>query len=189
MIRDYRETDRPAVDQVVREAWSELASVMPGWDELASRFGTLTSNADRSEVLVAELDGEILGTTAYVGPHQAKPEFFAPEWPMVRFMSVLPKARGQGVGRALLDECIRRAKRDDTGLIALHTTPVMEAAEHLYRHAGFQVVRHLPNMYGVPFVLMTRVLQARANERPAAWTGAAAPVHDAGPGELLTRPP
>jgi GNAT superfamily N-acetyltransferase len=158
-VRNYLQTDQPAVDQVVRDAWIELAATMPGWDELAPRLGALTANADRSEILVAELDGEIVGAAGYVAPHQPKPDFFPPEWPMVRFMSVVPKARGHGVGRALLDECINRAERDNTTLIALHTTPVMEAAQHLYRRAGFEVVRHLPNMFGVPFVLMTRVLQ------------------------------
>lgn len=157
-LRSYLQADQIAVDQVVRDAWIELASAMPGWEELAPRLGALTANADRSEIVVAELDGEIVGAVGYVGPHQPKPGFFAPEWPMVRFMSVVPRARGHGVARALLDECIARAERDNSALIALHTTPVMEAAQHLYRRAGFQVVRHLPNMFGVPFVLMTRVL-------------------------------
>lgn len=62
------------------------------------------------------------------------------------------------MGQALLDECINRAKRDNATLIALHTTPVMEAAQHLYRRAGFEVVRNLPEMFGVPYVLMTRLL-------------------------------
>jgi GNAT superfamily N-acetyltransferase len=157
-IRNYSPADKPVVDQVVRDAWIELACGMPGWDELAPRLGALTANADRSEVLVAELDGEIVGTAGYVGPHQPKPDFFAPEWPMIRFMSVVPNARGHGVGRALLNECFARARRDKTTLIALHTTPVMEAAQHLYRRAGFEVVRHLPDMFGVPYVLMTRAL-------------------------------
>jgi ribosomal protein S18 acetylase RimI-like enzyme len=74
---------------------------------------------------------------------------------MVQLMSVVPKARGHGVGQALLDECINRAKRDSTTLIALHTTPIMEAAQYLYQRAGFAVVRNLPDMFGVPYVLMT----------------------------------
>lgn len=158
-LRNYHQTDKLAVDQVVQDAWSELASAMPGWDELAPQLGALTASADCSEILVAELHGEIVGTVGYVGAHQPKPGFFAPEWPMVRFLSVVPKARGHGVARALLDECINRAERDNMDLIALHTTPVMEAAQHLYRRAGFEVIRHLPSMFGVPFVLMTRVLQ------------------------------
>lgn len=157
-IRQYIHTDKLAVDQAVRHAWSELAPLMPGWSELAPRLGALTDNASYTEIAVAELDGEIVGAVGYVGPHHPKPDFFAPEWPMVRFMSVVPKARGHGVGQALLDECIRRAERDNTGLIALHTTPVMEAAQYLYRRAGFEVIRHLPDMYGVPYVLMTRKL-------------------------------
>jgi ribosomal protein S18 acetylase RimI-like enzyme len=119
----------------------------------------LTENAGYTEIVVAELDGEIVGAVGYVGPHRPKPDFFDPEWPMVRFMSVVPKARGQGVGQALLHECIRRAERDSTRLIALHTTPVMEAAQSMYRRAGFEVVRHLPDMYGVPYVLMTKELR------------------------------
>jgi len=51
-----------------------------------------------------------------------------------------------------------RARRDQCPLIALHTTPVMEAAQHLYRKEGFEVMRELPNMFGVPYVLMVRPL-------------------------------
>ena len=157
-FRKYARNDRPAVDQVVHDAWIELAPLTPGWDQLAPRLGALTENASHTEIVVAELNGEIVGAVGYVGPHQPKPDFFDPEWPMVRFLSVAPAARGHGVGQALLNECIRRAERDQTGLIALHTTPVMEAAQVLYRRAGFKVIRHLPDMYGVPYVLMTKEL-------------------------------
>lgn len=157
-IRKYTDTDRLAVGQVVRRAWAELEADTPGWKELAQRLGTLTRNASYTEIIVAELDGNIVGAVGYVGPYQPKPDFFAPEWPMVRFLSVVPEARGHGVGQALLDECIQRAERDNTGLIALHTTPVMESAQHLYRRAGFNVIRNLPDMYGVPYVLMAKEL-------------------------------
>jgi len=157
-IRDYLQSDQPAVDQVVRDAWIELAAVMPGWNELAPRLGGLTANAHQSDIVVAELDGNLVGAAGYVGPHQPKPDFFDPAWPIIRLMSVAPAARGRGVGRALLDECIARARRDRTACIALHTTPTMEAAQHLYRGAGFAVRRHLPDMFGVPYVLMTKAL-------------------------------
>jgi GNAT superfamily N-acetyltransferase len=157
-VRSYLQADKLAVDQVVREAWIELAPVIPRWDELAPRLGALTENAENIEIVVAEIDREIVGVVGYVAPDRPKPDFFAPEWPMIRFMSVVPTARGRGVGQTLLHECIRRAERDNTKLIALHTTPVMEAAQHLYRRAGFEVIRHLPDMFGVPYVLMTKQL-------------------------------
>jgi len=158
--RGYLPTDKQAVDQVVQDAWIELATAMPGWNDLAQRLGALTAHADDIEIVVAELNDRIVGAVGYVAPNKPKPDFFAPEWPMIRFMSVVPRARGHGIGQALLDECLRRARRDNTKLIALHTTPVMEAAQHLYRRAGFGVVRHLPDMFGVPYVLMTKLLDA-----------------------------
>lgn len=156
--RGYVSTDKQVVDQVVQDAWIELATAIPAWNDLAPRLGTLTANADTIEIVVAELDDQIVGAVGYVGPDKPKPDFFAPEWPIIRFMSVIPMARGHGIGQALLDECIRLARRDNTKLIALHTTPVMEAAQHLYRRAGFGIIRHLPDMFGVPYVLMTKSL-------------------------------
>jgi ribosomal protein S18 acetylase RimI-like enzyme len=71
---------------------------------------------------------------------------------------VAPQARGHGVGRTLLQACMARARRDHGALIALHTTPVMGAAQRLYLRQGFEVLRELPAMYGVPYVLMARSL-------------------------------
>lgn len=158
LIRNYVPADQSLVDQLVRDAWSELASLMPGWPELAPRLQALTANADASEVIVAEVDGELVGAVGYVGPQQPKPDFFHISWPIVRFMSVAPQAQGRGLGRELLQACIARARRDQCALIALHTTPVMRAAQHLYRREGFEVMRELPDMYGVPYVLMVRPL-------------------------------
>lgn len=165
-IRRYLPTDKLAVDQVVRDAWMVLSRAMPGWRELAPKLGALTVNADQIEIAVAELDNVIVGAVGYVAPHRPKPEFFAPEWPTIRFMSVVPAARGHGIGQALLDQCIRCATRDSAKLIALHTTPIMETAQHLYRRAGFEVVRQLPDQYGVPYVLMTKQLDASSAMAP-----------------------
>lgn len=157
-IRDFRSKDTEAVDAMVRESWLELAPLIPGWAELAPRLNALTQKADDSEVLVAERGGRLLGAVGYVGAHQAKPDFFAPQWPIVRLLSVTPIGRGRGVGQQLLDACIERARRDGAPTLALHTTPVMKAAQVLYARAGFVVHRTLPDMYGVPYVLMCKDL-------------------------------
>jgi len=163
--RGYLSRDKQAVDQVVQDAWTEFAAAMPGWNDLAPRLGALTANADDIEIVVAELNDRIVGTVGYVAPSKPKADFFAPEWPIIRFMSVVPKARRYGIGQALLDECLRRARRDNAKLIALHTTLVMESAQHLYRRAGFEIARHLPDMFGVPYVLMTKPLDPQGTKR------------------------
>ena len=45
--------------------------------------------------------------------------------------------RGQGIGRALLSECIRRAARAGASVIFLEVRAGNEAAQRLYRSMGF----------------------------------------------------
>lgn len=155
-IRNFHPNERNAVDAVVRGAWAELIGLMPQGDQLAARLGSLTEHADQSEVIVAELNGQIMGTVGYVAAHQPKPGFFQADWQMVRMLSVAPGHRGLGLGKQLLEECIARAKRDDAPVIALHTTSVMKAARRLYSELGFEEIKELPLLFGVPCALYTK---------------------------------
>jgi ribosomal protein S18 acetylase RimI-like enzyme len=159
LIRDFQDKDRHAVDSVVLAAWQELSTLMPGWPELVTQLGALTRRAAESEVIVAELDGQIVGAVGYVGPNQPKPDIFEPHWPIVRLLSVAPEGRAKGLGSRLLAECVARAVRDGAECLALHTTPVMAAAQRLYQREGFEVLRQLPDRFGVPYVLMRRNLK------------------------------
>jgi GNAT superfamily N-acetyltransferase len=55
----------------------------------------------------------------------------------VRLLAVAPEARGQGIGTALMKECIRRARRLGAGCLNLHTTVVMQVAMRMYERMGF----------------------------------------------------
>ena len=59
-------------------------------------------------------------------------------WPEVRLLAVAPAARGQGVGAALMKECMQRARHSGTRALALHTTDIKNAATRLYERMGFQ---------------------------------------------------
>ena len=59
-------------------------------------------------------------------------------WAGVRLLGVAPAGRGHGVGRALMDECLRRARAHGVGTIALHTTDLMAVAKAMYERMGFQ---------------------------------------------------
>src|SRR5512141_2461456 len=52
-------------------------------------------------------------------------------------IAVHPARRGQGIGRALLAECIRRAARAGASLIFLEVRAGNEDAQRLYRSMGF----------------------------------------------------
>ena len=52
-------------------------------------------------------------------------------------IAVHPSRRGEGIGRALLSECIRRAARARASLIYLEVRAGNEPAQRLYRSMGF----------------------------------------------------
>ncbi len=57
--------------------------------------------------------------------------------PEARLLAVGPAGRGRGVGRRLLEECIRRSRATGAPTLALHTTDMMRVAMALYERMGF----------------------------------------------------
>jgi GNAT superfamily N-acetyltransferase len=169
MIREMQATVQPfeaamadEVNALVRQVYANLQSAMPQWDLFSSGLGQLVAQAAHSEVLVVRQlgpkPGRIVGAVGYVPPGAPKRDFFAPEWPIVRLLAVSPAQRGQGLGRLLVQACIDRAQRDGAPLLALHSSPVMAPALRLYTAMGFEQLRALPDMFGVPYALYVKHL-------------------------------
>ena len=107
---------------------------------------------------MAELAGRIVVAVAYVGPGAPKAAFFLPEWPIMRMLVVDPDARGQGIGRALAEECLRRAERDGAAEFALHTSEIMAVALPMYRRMGFTLAARAPDIHGVEYGIYVKAL-------------------------------
>jgi GNAT superfamily N-acetyltransferase len=58
-------------------------------------------------------------------------------WPEVRLLAVPPEARGRGVSKALMDECLRRARRAGATAMGIHTSRSMRVAMQIYERMGF----------------------------------------------------
>ncbi|HEY6829431.1 MAG TPA: GNAT family N-acetyltransferase, partial [Gemmatimonadaceae bacterium] len=52
-------------------------------------------------------------------------------------VAVAPEARGRGIARALVEECIRRARVQGAKEVGLHTSRSMRAAMAMYADLGF----------------------------------------------------
>lgn len=93
----------------------------------------------RGQILAAvgEPAGPILGTVMLLLWPHAEHVVRGPDEAEIRALAVAPEARGQGVGRALLQAVTDRARASGVRHLLLCTQATMLAAQHLYTEAGF----------------------------------------------------
>ncbi len=158
MLRDYQPADAEAIVHVALAAFAEFEPHYSDWRLFMTHVAKMPELAKTGEIIVVEDGGRIVGAVAYVGPKAPKAAFFDPAWPVIRMLVVDPAARGKGIGRQLTEECLRRAERDQSGVIALHTTPIMTVALPMYLRMGFVRVGEAPDILGVPYAVYVKPL-------------------------------
>jgi GNAT superfamily N-acetyltransferase len=141
-IRDARDDEWAAIRDLTLAAYAEYATIMSasGWAALRQALYTVLDAEDApAQRIVAERDGALVGSVLlYPAAANAYGEALAgPRWPKVRLLAVLPAVRGQGVGTALMGECVRRARRAGATALGLHTSESMQVALRLYERMGF----------------------------------------------------
>lgn len=86
-----------------------------------------------SSVLVAELDGKVVGKLElFIGAKSAHNHFG-----MIRRFVVHPDLRGQGVGRQLLNAAIERARQEGCSFVELSVDVTNPSAHAFYQREGF----------------------------------------------------
>jgi DNA-binding MarR family transcriptional regulator/N-acetylglutamate synthase-like GNAT family acetyltransferase len=100
---------------------------------------------EREACWIAEVDGEPVGTIMLVdaGDRIAK----------LRLLLVEPHARGHGIGRKLVEECVRFAREAGYRRITLWTQSILTEARKIYQGSGFTKVAEKPHRdFGVDLV-------------------------------------
>jgi DNA-binding MarR family transcriptional regulator/GNAT superfamily N-acetyltransferase len=102
-------------------------------------------DAERERCWIAELDGEPVGSVFVVKVNARVAK--------LRLLLVEPHARGKGVGKRLVEECIAFSRAAGYRKLVLWTQSNLTAARGIYAGLGFRKVKSEPHReFGVPVV-------------------------------------
>ena len=139
-IRDARADELDTVAAVMVAAYEEYIPPDATGDVLAYReeIRDVRSRQAYATLIIATEGDRILGAVTYFPDAGGDTHAGWPRgWAAIRLLAVHPEARGHGVGRALTEECIRRARANGARAVGLHTTVFMAVARAMYERMGF----------------------------------------------------
>ena len=139
VIRDAEQREVDEVGTVVVSAYQEYAALMPldVWAMYSENIRDVRSRLKESDLIVARQGGRIAGAVTFYPKHKKREAVWPPDWTGIRLVAVRPESRGQGIGRLLVEECIRRSREQAAAAVGLHTTSFMSVAAAMYERIGF----------------------------------------------------
>lgn len=121
---------------------SGMAADNPYWTSLRDVERRMTD----AEVWVADVDGDpthdaggiVVGTFTWAPRGSSQREIAQDDEAEFRMLAVAPWAQGRGVGRALVEAVIERARREGYAAVVLSSATWMTQAHALYTGLGFR---------------------------------------------------
>ena len=140
-----RPADQPGDLGWVVMAHGEVYAEQFGWDrsfealvaQIVADFA-VGHDERREAAWIAELDGRRVGCVFCVAGD-------VPAVAKLRILLVAPEARGHGVGRRLVDECLHFAETAGYRQVTLWTNDVLTSARRIYEAAGFTLADQAPH--------------------------------------------
>ena len=133
VVRPLTEDDLGAVMGI------EVASFRDAWTPLA--FGLDVRHNPCARYSVAVVEGQVAG---YLG------WWSTPEGAAIVRVAVDPARRGAGVGRILVEQAARRARKEGADVLTLEVRESNAGARAFYERLGFQEVARRANFYDDP---------------------------------------
>jgi ribosomal protein S18 acetylase RimI-like enzyme len=147
IVRNARPAEFAEIGKLMVTVYSQLdgfpkETEQPSYYKMLSNVGELT-HKEGTELLVAvSPEDKLAGAVVYFGTMKqygsggtATQEENAAGF---RLLAVSPDARGQGIGKLLTLECIRKAKQQKLHQVIIHTTLAMQTAWDMYERIGFK---------------------------------------------------
>ena len=138
LIRDAEPNDLPAITEIYRESVLNGTATYeldpPDQVEMTTRFETITGRGYPYVVALGD-DGTILGY-AYASAFRTRPAY---NWLVEDSIYLAPAARGQGIGRALVDELVTRCTALGFRQMVAVIGGASPASIGVHRAAGFEM--------------------------------------------------
>jgi ribosomal protein S18 acetylase RimI-like enzyme len=141
-IRPAGVDERTEVGQIALLAYRAeglLAADSPYADRLTDAAGR---HREAELLVAADHTGRLLGTVTVARPGTPWAQVAKPDELEFRMLAVHPDGRGRGIGRALVDSVLDRARAEGYRGVALSTQESMRTARHLYERLGFRRAPH-----------------------------------------------
>ncbi|KXK62954.1 acetyltransferase [Micromonospora rosaria] len=138
-VRVAEPAEYPAVARLTIAAY-EADGQLKGGNGYETVLADVATRAATGEVLVAvdEADDVLLGTVTFLLPGTPFAEVCGPGEAEFRMLAVDPAAQGRGVGVALVEACVTRARELGSSAVVICVRAGMAApAQRLYRRTGF----------------------------------------------------
>ncbi len=135
ILRPHQPGDIGWAVQKHGELYAREYSFDDSFEALAAEIGSKflkEFDPKKERAWIAEKDGENVGFVMLIKKTD--------EVAKLRMLLVDPKARGLGIGRRLVEECIRFSRDRGYKTMTLWTNDILTAAIHIYKELGFKMV-------------------------------------------------
>jgi GNAT superfamily N-acetyltransferase len=155
IIRNAKPNEFEEIGKLMVRVYSQLEgfpkeSEQPEYYNMLANIGELTKKPNTELLIAVSSEGKIGGAVVYFSDMKfygsggtATREQNASGF---RLLAVDPSVRGQGIGKLLSIECIRKAKEHQNSQVVIHTTKAMQVAWKMYENLGFKRSKDLDFM-------------------------------------------
>jgi len=163
IIRNARPSEFEEIGKLMTHVYSQLEGFpKESYYKMLSNIGDLTKRPETELLVAVPSDDRIAGAVVYFSDMKfygsggiATKEQNAAGF---RLLAVDPLTRGQGIGKLLVNECIRKTKDKKLYQVIIHTTMAMQTAWRMYENIGFKRSEDLDFMQGKLSVYGFRLL-------------------------------
>ena len=147
VVRNAKPSEFEEIGKLMVQVYSKLEGFpketeQPAYYKMLANIGELTKKPETELLVAVSPEGKIAGGIVYFSDMKfygsggtATKEQNASGF---RLLAVAPSTRGQGIGKLLTNECIRKAKEKQHRQIVIHTTKAMQVAWKMYENIGFK---------------------------------------------------